>query len=1099
MYISLRFLFLFAAVLGAATLFAQPDCGCNQCDIPIIPDNTRSFSLGVTGYTHALGQNGQAVAEVEIDVAHDFIGTLSMSLTSPNGTNVPLIASLNPLDTSYFSRWKIKLVRCSAPTAPDPGMQGQFSANNNWPNSAVMTGSYHPHGCLENFNSGTVNGTWYLNVTNNGYAGIGFIYGFKIRFTNQAGNPGCAGLNYEVYAGESCATAQPLPPDVWSFVGNTAPYGPDGIQSFCGTIENDQWYTFVSACDTVVFTLTPGFCINGDGIQIALYDDCFNPTLTTACNPGCQNCGWSSLTLIAGVIPGQQYYIVIDGFAGDQCDFYFEVPPTCFQGLANPTPNDFELDGCEGDNAFVGLSEIPFGAAGYIWKATNGALVNGQTQVVVPGPENTTVELTFGDGDGEICVAAYNFTDTTAFICFPFTADTNLFLEEIASVCYDELPYISEYSVYGLPPLYQAGTFTFTLFNYVDEDGSLYPCPVKLTIHLTVEGSFANLPPVAVLGTEYVFPNGDIITESGSYFWADTLPSGCRNDFSQQVYLVNWWHEGDGCSPDTVFFDFSSAGNVGVLCPGALPPFANGPGIKQVVYQSPGVYDFTLLLGAQQTVYDDILTLNFDPPVQPGFSMSFAQNVVTFTNTSQNATQYLWDFGDGTTSAEVNPVHTYAAPGPYTVTLTAWGVCPEAIRTQTFIIPGQLPQAAFIFSQNEGCAPLTVNFADQSVGEPGAWHWEFPGGEPAVSNEENPVVTYNAPGTYTVTLTFENVFGQSTLTQTDIITVHPPAVAAFQATVNQSLVSFTNLSQNGLNFVWEFGDGNSSTETSPQHTYTNPGTYLVTLIVNGLCGFVLDTQSVVIAGQAPQAAFSLSQNQGCVPLVIQFQDQSAGNPDTWAWQFPGGTPDMATVQNPSVIYLQPGIYDVILTVQNVFGENTLTQTAIVSAAPLPSVAFSADVDELSVAFNNLSSGAATYLWDFGDGQNSTDIAPTHLYQQAGTYLVVLTATNTCGSSIVEQWITVSTSVAGAPSELAWLRVLPNPSNGVMHLELRDAPSSRLSWRICNAIGQTLQQESEGRFEGYFSKTLDFSHLPAGMYWIEVQTLEKRSLLKVILE
>jgi PKD repeat protein/subtilisin-like proprotein convertase family protein len=1093
----LRTLLYLLLPLLPLTLFSQPECGCNQCDIPIVADYSRSFSLNVSGYSNGtLGQNGQGVAEVEIDFAHDFIGNLSMTLTSPAGINVPLVTSFNAFDATYFSRWTINLVRCSAPAAPDPGMQPLFSDNNDWPSGAALNGTYYPQSCLENFNAGPVNGDWHLNVNCSGYSGVGFIYGFKIRFLNSAGSPACAGLNYETIAGEDCATAQPLPPNISTYIGNTAPYTPGNVPFFCGTIENDQWFTFVSDCDTVAFALTPGFCINGDGIQIALYDDCFGPTIAE-CNIGCNGCGWTSLGLIADVNPGQQYYIVIDGYAGDQCDFIFEIPPSCVTGIANPVPNDFFLDGCEGNTAFVGLREIPFGAAGYIWKATNGALVNGQTEVVVPGPENTSVELTFGNGDGEICVAAYNFTDTTDFICFPFTADTNLFIEVFDTVCYDELPYISDYYAFNFPPLYQAGTYSLPLLNYTDETGQLYPCPVRLTVHLEVEGSFTSLPPVAVLGSEYVFPNGDTVTASGSYFWADTLPSGCRNDFAQQVYLVNWWQTSDGCSPDTVFFDFTGAGNTGVLCPGALPPFAGGPGIKQVVYTNAGVYDFTLLLGAQQTLYEDILTLNMLPPTQAGFNTNSAVNVITFTNTSQNAVSYFWDFGDGNTSTAINPVHTYTAPGAYMVTLTALGECSEAIKTLWIVIPGQLPQADFIFSTNEGCAPIVVNFADQSVGEPGTWYWEFPGGDPATSTLENPIVTYNAPGTYSATLVFDNVFGQSTLTQTGIITVHPPAVADFQTAVNQQTVSFENLSQNGLNYLWEFGDGSTSTETAPQHTYTNPGVYLVTLVVNGFCGFAVDTQSVVISGQAPQAGFAVSQNLGCVPLLVQYQDLSIGDPVAWLWQFPGGTPEVSTEQNPTVIYINPGAYDATLTVQNAFGESTVVQQSIVTATPLPGVAFVATFDGLVVTFDNQSTDADTYLWDFGDGDISTDTSPVHIYDFPGTYLVTLMATNNCGSSLLEQWITATVLGAGSQAEFAWLRLMPNPTEGVVHLELRDDPSAGLSWRLCNAVGQTLMQEAEGKFDGFFRKKLDLSPLPAGIYWLEVRTQEKRSWVRVL--
>jgi len=1254
-----RFFFVAIFTFAYAPLFSQSDCGCSQCQIPIVANLTRTFSLGVIGaQSNWLGANGQGVCEVEIDFAHDFISDLEISLTSPSGQTVPLISSPANNDTTYFSRWKIKIKRCGDPANPDPGFSPIFESNTNWPNNSTFTGSYHhnvtpANDCLESINTGPVNGKWLLTVSSNGYRGVGYIYGFKIKFCDQSGII-CSGLNYESIAGESCNSAAPLPANVNLLFGNTS-YGKDGAIGFCGTIENDQWFSFVSACNLMSMTITPGYCLNGAGLQLAVYEDCNTPPLD--CLEGCSFCGWQPQTLVFPTVPGEEYYILIDGFAGDLCDFIFEIPPQCIGGIGDPDFEEFNPNGCQNASIGVALNKIPFGAAGYIWKATNGALVNGQPEVTIPGPGNLSVELTFGNGDGEVCVAAYNFTDTSAFVCLPFTADTNLFLVENATVCYTEYPYISAYYDYGVPLLSYPGTRQFYLSDYVGDDGYVYPCPVLLTIHLETEGGFSTLPPVVGIGSEYTFPDGLMVNSGGVYVWSETLISGCSNDYAQRVYLIDYFTDSDGCAPDTV--TFMMPGGVMLECPGAVPSIISGAGPQKVVYNNAGVYDLIAKIGGQTFLFEDTLVLNLNAPPLASFSSSVSQNVLTVNNLSSNATNYLWDFGDGATSTETNPSHTYSAPGTYTVTLTAFGLCPSTTQTKLVVIAGQLPLAAFQISQNAGCSPFTVQFTDHSIGQPTAWHWEFPGGYPSISTAENPIITYNSPGTYSATLTVENIFGQNTSVQNALLTILPLTIADFTADTLLNEVSLSNLSQNATGYLWDFGDGFTSTEISPSHTYNSPGEYTITLVANGLCGssvstFLVDitapapqaafqvvqnmgcvpfivqfqdnstgnpnqwhwefpggnpsssieqnpsvtysvpgsysatlmvqngfgqsslsqnaiitahplpeayfsvlinqnqillennsvnatsylwnfgdgftsdevapthvyampgsylitliangicgispsAQNVNISGQAPQAAFQVSPAAGCVPMVVQYQDLSTDDPSAWLWQFPGGLPDTSTAQNPSIIYLTPGTYDATLTVQNAFGESTLVQTALVNTSPLPTVLYTMTPNGLEVSFTNLSEEADSYVWDFGDGNTATEANPTHVYVSPGDYLVTLQAINTCGTSILQLWVSVLVSGSFQPSSFAWLRISPNPSDGYFHLELRDKPAPKLSWRLFNALGQSIEARNLGSFEGEYAEKLDLWHLPPAIYWLEVQTDEKRNWVKLVIE
>ena len=147
---------------------------------------------------------------------------------------------------------------------------------------------------------------------------------------------------------------------------------------------------------------------------------------------------------------------------------------------------------------------------------------------------------------------------------------------------------------------------------------------------------------------------------------------------------------------------------------------------------------------------------------------------VSFTDQSTgDITSWSWDFGDGNTSTEQNPTHTYTAAGTYTVSLTVTG--PGGSDTETkvdYIAVYDTPVADFVGSPTSGDAPLTVDFTDQSTGNPTSWNWDF--GDGNTSTAQNPTHTYNNPGTYTVTLTVSNDCGSDQVTKVDYITVTEP-------------------------------------------------------------------------------------------------------------------------------------------------------------------------------------------------------------------------------------------------------------------------------------------------------------------------------------
>ncbi|MDD1715708.1 MAG: PKD domain-containing protein, partial [Methanolinea sp.] len=145
--------------------------------------------------------------------------------------------------------------------------------------------------------------------------------------------------------------------------------------------------------------------------------------------------------------------------------------------------------------------------------------------------------------------------------------------------------------------------------------------------------------------------------------------------------------------------------------------------------------------------------------------------VVAFTDETPGLPSgWYWDFGDGSNSTERNPVHTYVVPGDYTVTLTVHNAAQRDAAAYPSLITVQAPpEPAFTANQTCGPDPLIIQFTDLSSGYPVWWSWDF--GDGGSSTDQNPVHTYPVAGTYSVTLTTGNAWGNSTITKSGFIQV----------------------------------------------------------------------------------------------------------------------------------------------------------------------------------------------------------------------------------------------------------------------------------------------------------------------------------------
>ncbi len=232
----------------------------------------------------------------------------------------------------------------------------------------------------------------------------------------------------------------------------------------------------------------------------------------------------------------------------------------------------------------------------------------------------------------------------------------------------------------------------------------------------------------------------------------------------------------------------------------------------------------------------------------------------------------------------------------------------------------------------------------------------------------------------------------------EICVVCTTPFAAFTADTTSGLsVQFMDFSSGAQTWLWNFGDGYLSTLQDPTHVFSAPGTYNVCLIITNSCGTDTVCGPVTIC-EPPVANFSANETLN----TIQFSDLST-NATNWQWDFGDG--NQSSDQNPLYTYAAPGTYTVCLIATNSCSSDTICQQ--VCACEPPNADFEADtLNGTTIQFTDVSLGATSWSWDFGDGNTSTSQNPVNSYMTPGYYTVCLTVTNSCSSDTTCQQIYV---------------------------------------------------------------------------------------------
>ncbi|WP_164891098.1 PKD domain-containing protein [Botryobacter ruber] len=438
------------------------------------------------------------------------------------------------------------------------------------------------------------------------------------------------------------------------------------------------------------------------------------------------------------------------------------------------------------------------------------------------------------------------------------------------------------------------------------------------------------------------------------------------------------------------------------------------------VYTTKGSYTIKAIIGkpvSNDCDTQDELTFTFDvfpnPEAAFGAAEACARNEMHFEDKSVAAigttiTKWEWEFEPGKTATERHPKHTFEQPGVYPVTLkvTTSGGCTATSTQEVTVRPLPVPA----FTAEPVCETLAAAFTNASAVAEGSisrYEWNF--GDPAsaanTSTATNPSHNFTKAGTFRVILKAYSDKGCVDSVAQNII-IYPKPIPAYTLPEiclrdEAAFVNESTIESGTMTYLWDFGDGTTSTERNPKHRYSEARLYKVKLTVTSDKGCVASKETdYVVSGAEPEAKFSAS--SFCQKDAVTFKDESTlsfGTIKRWEWDFGDGS--TSDEQHPTHLYTTPGLKTVKLTVYS-GGVCFSTTTQQLTIIPSPTAAFTTanvclEEPALITQASTMTGGTiASYTWDFGDGTSpvavTTPTPPRHVYQAAGTYQLKLTVT-----------------------------------------------------------------------------------------------------------
>lgn len=859
-----------------------------------------------------------------------------------------------------------------------------------------------------------------------------------------------------------------------AYSGTTAGYTGDSGTSFCGTIENNQWFAYVAGSSVATFTATPSNCTDGNGIQLALYQDCSSNWI--ACNIGGAGWGNTPVSITTTLIPGQLYYLMLDGYAGDQCDFTLNiVPPNAVvpPPVATPASVIGPSSVCSGELVAYQISPSVTNAPYYLWTAPSGATVNGLLSPALLQTSLSSAGIVFGSEGGQVCVRSVSpCQGVSAPACLSVSIIEPLPVTTLpdVTVCAEDAPYVLPWG----ETVFVSGTYQTSLTSAMGCD-SVVRQKVVIKTHI-----ITNLPPRVICAGSCVTICGEEYCNLGNYSAVCTSYQGCDSvvNFSILVLdpVVNVTTNGVlSCANPSIVLTATSGPQAAIVwknSDGEVLATGNSLTVTQ-----PGIYVAmaTQSAGGVSCSKSDTIAIVADSSQLPlafaqGGMLTCINSSTTLAGSSDNPdATFSWSGPGGFFSNEQNP--TAQIPGTYVLTVTIPNGC---TATATAEVTAD-PQAPTVSAAGGSltCTVAAVTLSASSDSSNVTYHWEGPNG--FTSDIQNPIVS--EIGVYFVTVTAPNGC-QGVAAAIVALDIQEPNVTAIGGTLTCVV---TDLVLNALSDIpnvtyhWTGPNGFSSDLQNP--SVSQPGTYMVMVTAPNGCQSAA-TVDVTQDIQPPDAvAVGGTINCAVTSIVLSCGFSPPGAICIWS-PLPPGIPDP---MNP--IVGEPGVYTLTVIAQNGCSD---TDEAVVDIDTIPpDVTATGGILTCAQPVTTISGSSTTpgvtFLWTGPDGTNFP--LPNPSVSEPGVYMLLVTAPNGCAASttvtVIDSCILWANELLVPLDEL--LKVYPNVSTDIVFVEIPGSATPIEAVRVFDAIGGLLLEEKY--IEAAAKRQLDLSGTASGFYWV----------------
>ena len=475
---------------------------------------------------------------------------------------------------------------------------------------------------------------------------------------------------------------------------------------------------------------------------------------------------------------------------------------------------------------------------------------------------------------------------------------------------------------------------------------------------------------------------------------------------------------------------------------------------------------------------------------------------ISFTGTAPWSFTYTIDSANPTTIHDIytNPFNLHVNhAGIYRITSVTGGSCIGNAFIGSAIISLNTGPVATITSGNQNiCDGSSANIQIQLTGNP-PWTLSY------TRNDQDPMTLtniYNTPlnltvsdtGTYKIfSLSDAHCNGSTFIGSTTITAYSRPTSAIVSNNVsiceNDSAAIRFNLSGSSpWSLTYTINGLNPKTISTTNNQFTfysqQPGKYEIASLSDVFCtGTNFTGSTIVIINPNPMVYLGKDTNI-CAGQSLPL---NGGGNDYFLWN------DMTS--NKTITVSTSGIYSLIVT--SSMGCQSVDSISV-NSIPTPTALLFYSINNQTITFSNASSNANYYSWDFGDGTSCHDTYPIHHYASPGLYIIKLTATSLlCGNSTYTKSINIASSSSLAYGNTSILfNIYPNPTNGIVNVDIFNPKLSVMDLLIFNSMGQPVYQEGINIL--HYNKQINLSQMASGVYSVRLTSPDTMKVLKLIL-